>query len=88
LADHTRRFARHHGFLTLWALFFLASVSLLLSVVGVGLAARRETTNQLVRDYSQSTQKIVHQTRQLVKKRAQAQRHQPAKADSPQRLLE
>jgi len=81
MARNTGRFTRHQGFLTLWALFFLASVSLLLSVVSVGLAARRETTNQLTRDYAQATRVIERQMKRHVKKRPAQRQEKPAKQD-------
>lgn len=81
MARNTSRFTRHQGFLTLWALFFLAGTSLLLSVVGVGLAARRETTNQLVHDYEASVQVIDRQRQQHVKRGRGTKPVNPVKRD-------
>ncbi|GEO70693.1 hypothetical protein [Levilactobacillus acidifarinae] len=54
MAKHTSRFARpNHGFLTLWALLFLAAMSLTLTIVLAGQYARIQTTTQLVRQYDQ-----------------------------------
>lgn len=77
MADHTSRFARRQGFLTLWALFFLVSVSLLMSVVVVGVTARREITRDLVQDYTATTKVIREQTRQHVKKSTTDEREKP-----------
>lgn len=68
MANNTRRLTRHQGFLTLWALFFLLSASLLMSLVTVGLTARREITRDLVQDYTRTTKAIQAQTHQHVKK--------------------
>ncbi|CAJ1228498.1 hypothetical protein [Levilactobacillus zymae] len=54
MAKHTSRFARpSQGFLTLWALLFLAAMSLTLTIVLAGQYARIQTTTQLVRQYDQ-----------------------------------
>ena len=43
------------GFLTLWALFFLAGISLLVILVVSGQAARRESTTRLITEYNHAT---------------------------------
>lgn len=53
------------------------SVSLFISVVGVGLTARRETTHQLEQDFQTSTQLILRQTPTHVKKRRSEHRSLP-----------
>ncbi|WP_157054344.1 hypothetical protein [Levilactobacillus paucivorans] len=58
MANNTGRFARRRGFLTLWALFFLTMVSLFIGLLSVAQAARRETTNELIRSTRQSTRRL------------------------------
>lgn len=57
MVDNDSRFTRR-GFLTLWALFFLASVSLVLILVMAGQSAREQSTHQLIQDYNRSTSQL------------------------------
>ncbi len=63
MARNVSRFTRHQGFLTLWALLFLTSVSLLLTLILVGQAGQRATTTALTRDYRATTQQIKSEIR-------------------------
>ncbi|MEN2368207.1 hypothetical protein [Levilactobacillus brevis] len=56
------------GFLTLWALFFLAGISLLVILVVSGQAARRESTTRLITEYNQAARRLKQQTTKHVKK--------------------
>ncbi|WP_125681734.1 hypothetical protein [Levilactobacillus yonginensis] len=68
MAQHHPRFTRQQGFLTLWALFLLTGVSLLLTVVIVATAAQRQATNALIARYDQATETIRRQNTYHVKK--------------------
>ncbi|MFC6259502.1 hypothetical protein [Levilactobacillus fujinensis] len=62
MARNASRFTRRQGFLTLWALLFLASVSLLLTLISVGQAGQRETTMILTTEYRTTTRQINGET--------------------------
>ncbi len=86
MANDDSRFTRR-GFLTLWALFFLASVSLVLILVMAGQSAREQSTHQLIKDYNRSTSQLnrtVRSPQQASKPRLRTVKP----ADSRQRLLE
>ncbi|ARN90381.1 hypothetical protein [Levilactobacillus brevis] len=52
----------------MWALFFLAGISLLVILVVSGQAARRESTTRLIMEYNQATRRLKQQTTKHVKK--------------------
>ncbi|MDT6980921.1 hypothetical protein [Levilactobacillus zymae] len=59
MAKYALGFSRaRSGFLTGWALAFLAAMSMVLSIVLAGQYARIQTTNQLVRQYDQITTRL------------------------------
>ncbi|GEO65931.1 hypothetical protein [Levilactobacillus spicheri] len=75
------RLTRHpRGFLTAWALVFLAAMSLLLTLILVGQAARHRTTQEVVTVYRQS---ISQYRRQVARREASVADHART-----QRLLE
>jgi len=63
MARNASRLTRRQGFLTLWALLFLTSVSLLLTLVLVGQVGQRETTTALTNDYRTSTRRVQREIR-------------------------
>lgn len=86
MADHYSRFTRH-GFLTLWALFFLAGVSLILLVVLAGQSARQQSTLELIKAYNRSTSQIERAIKGAQHPHKRAPRTVKP-GDSPERLLE
>jgi len=63
MARNASRLTRRQGFLTLWALLFLTSVSLLLTLILVGQAGQRETTAALTTEYRVTTRQIKREIR-------------------------
>lgn len=83
--DHSQ--SQRHGFLTLWALFSLAGVSLILLIVLTGQSAKQQSTLELIRTYNRSTSQI----ERAIKSPQQPSNGHPRTVkpgDSPQRLLE
>lgn len=51
--DNSRFSPVHQGFLTMWALLFLMTMSTVLAIVLAGQAAQLQTTTQFIRQYDQ-----------------------------------